>query len=158
MESILLAESTTPAVSAPPPVMTAPEGIFETNSSRSSSILTIVNISFRRGLIIPSRRVFLETFLISAIPSPVRSISSPSESSESPIFFFFVERAIFIFSAVSRETRRPIAKSLVIFLAPTGITPEYVKEPSMNTAIDVVPPPISIRTLPSSFSVGETAV
>src|SRR3972149_5263228 len=154
-ESILLAASSTSTVSAPPPVTTTPDGTRLVRPTLSSSSLTMVKISFKRGLIIPSTKVLLETFLTSGIPRLSKSNRSLSSFAFLP-FLATSERKTFIFSADSKETLSPIAKSLVTFLAPIGITPEYVISPSIKAATEVVPPPISTTTTPSSRSVEDS--
>ncbi len=83
-----------------------------------------------------------------SIPNDERSISSSNFLDSETL-----DKRSFIFSASSREKRRPIARSLVTFEAPTGMTDEKTGAPSLKMVSEVTLPPISIRATPSSFSV-----
>ena len=160
----LRAASTAPTVNAPPPVITTPEGVIPPKPLRFISRPTIVNISFKRGLMMPSIKVFFE---IDRMPSGSPRSDTSISSSFSVLLFGFSSslrtgvlgnspKRSLIFSALSSDTRSPAARSLVMFIAPTGITDEYESAPSTKIATSVVPPPISTNTTPSSFSVSES--
>ncbi len=140
--SVRLADSFIPTVSAPPPVRTIPAGVCPPNPDFFISSPIIAQISFNRGFIMPSIRVFWETFLmssdkfkelksISSVGLPSRpSTSSPSWSLKAVLLEGSWERNNFIFSALSIESLKPIAKSLVTWRAPIAKTEEYATAPS----------------------------
>ena len=91
----------------------------------------MVKISFNLGLIIPSVRVFLEIVFVSSVISKSESFSLSSSSLFSDLFlssswfsyfFIFPDKANLIFSEDSKESLKPMAISLVTFLAPIGKT------------------------------------
>ena len=133
--------------SAPPPVRTMPKLTGPSTSARLISRSTISKISFIRAstyLEISCSEIFLAI-------SPGLCGSSTSRSVDA-IDAFAEPYLILTASASSMETCVIMAISLVMLLPPSPITAECRTALSKKTDTSVVPPPISTRATPSSFS------
>ncbi len=136
-----------PSRLAEPPVRTTPDAATSSNPAFIISLFTRVMISSTRGSTI-SARICRDTVLGLRPPTLGTSIISSRltmDAKAHPYFFF-------IFSASVTGVLRPMAISLVRWFPPRAMTAVCLMLPSANTAISVVPPPMSTRTTPSSFS------
>ena len=149
--------STSSAISAipgrivEPPVMTMPEARISSIPHFCSSCWTSMKISSTRGSTISARMWRERT---RGWPPPTLGTSMVSDlSTIEPI----AQPCCFLIrSASCVGVRSPTATSFVRWLPPSEMTAVCWMEPLWNTAMSVVPPPMSTRQTPSSFSSSES--
>ena len=141
------ANSTTPSIFDVPPVKTIPADIFSSNPFLDISALTKSKSSEYLGWIISARELLDNS--LGGLPPTARTstVSSSFVNSVTAQPFF-----CFISSACGVGVLKACAISLVTWSPAIGITPEKTIEPELKIAISVVPPPISTRQTPRSFS------
>ena len=127
-----------------------PAGILFSKPFLVISAFISSNNSTYLGSII-SARDLLDSSLGGLPPTPGTSMLSSSEvnwETEQPCFCF-------ISSACGVGVLKACAISLVTWSPARGITPVWTIDPALKIAISVVPPPISTKQTPKSFSSSE---
>jgi hypothetical protein len=143
--------STMPCITAEPPVSTTPLDSSSSKPDSRSTCCTSENSSSARGSM-TSASVWRDIERGARSPMPGTSIcwlASASWRSATPW-------RTLIDSASAVGVRSAIAMSLVIWSPAMGITAVWRIAPCVNTAMSVVPPPMSSRHTPRSFSSSES--